>query len=149
MDGRRTQGRADAQKDNVALAHLYHEMKRCRKFGRIPLSGLGRDSVTGRQTDWCPDGHISKTYVLWGNKNKKGRYSHIILTINDSLQQQIRFNGSIFGNKCCRCNEGSLYSDRWGFANSKIPDQTGPLGAVLSGVLLFSIHSVIQIHNNR
>ena len=27
----------------------------------------------------------------------------------DSLQQQIHFNGNIFGNKCCRCNEGSLY----------------------------------------
>ena len=26
-----------------------------------------------------------------------------------SVQQQIHFNGNVFGNKCCRCNEGSLY----------------------------------------
>ena len=29
--------------------------------------------------------------------------------IKDSLQQQIHYNGNIFGNKCCRCNEGLLY----------------------------------------
>ena len=29
--------------------------------------------------------------------------------IKDSLQQQIHFNDSIFGNKCYRCNEGLLY----------------------------------------
>ena len=34
---------------------------------------------------------------------------HIILSIKDSLQQQIHYNGKIFGNKCCHCNEGSLY----------------------------------------
>ena len=34
----------------------------------------------------------------------------IILPIKDSLQQQIHFNGNIFGSKCCRYNEGSLYS---------------------------------------
>ena len=39
-------GRRDAQKNNAALAHLYHEGKRCSKFGRIPPSGLGGDSVT-------------------------------------------------------------------------------------------------------
>ena len=27
----------------------------------------------------------------------------------DSLQQLIHFNGNRFGNKCFRCNEGSLY----------------------------------------
>ena len=27
-----------------------------------------------------------------------------------SVQQQSHFNGNIFGNKCCRCNESSLYS---------------------------------------
>ena len=26
-----------------------------------------------------------------------------------SVQQQCHFNGNVFGNKCCRCNEGSLY----------------------------------------
>ena len=34
---------------------------------------------------------------------------HIILSIKDSLQQQIHFNGNIFANKCCHYNEGSLY----------------------------------------
>ena len=34
-----------------------------------------------------------------------------MLSIKDSLQQQIHFNGNTFGNKCCRCYaaEGSLY----------------------------------------
>ena len=36
-------------------------------------------------------------------------FLHIILSINISLQQQIHFNGIVFGNKCCRCNEDSLY----------------------------------------
>ena len=40
---------------------------------------------------------------------KQGLFLHIILSIKDSLQQQIHFSGNIFGNKCCRCNEGSLY----------------------------------------
>ena len=31
------------------------------------------------------------------------------LLINDALQQKIYFSGNIFGNKCCPCNEGSLY----------------------------------------
>ena len=34
----------DGQKNNVALAHPYHEGKSCSKFGYIPPSGLGRDS---------------------------------------------------------------------------------------------------------
>ena len=34
---------------------------------------------------------------------------HIILLITNSLQQQIHFNGNFFRNKCCRCNEASLY----------------------------------------
>ena len=32
------------------------------------------------------------------------------LLIKYSVQQQIHFNGNVFGNKCCRCNEGSLYT---------------------------------------
>ena len=35
------------------------------------------------------------------------KIKHIILSIKASLQQQIRLNGNIFWNKCCRCNEGS------------------------------------------
>ena len=41
--------------------------------------------------------------------NKTRSFLHIILSIKDSLQQQIHFNGNIFEIKCSRCNEGSLY----------------------------------------
>ena len=34
---------------------------------------------------------------------------HIYLLIRYSVQQQIHLNGNVFGNKWCRCNEGSLY----------------------------------------
>ena len=37
----------------------------------------------------------------------------MILSIKDSLQQQIHYNGNIFGNIFCRCNEGSLYIKGW------------------------------------
>ena len=56
MDGRQTYGRNDAQKNNAALAYPYHEGKRCSKFGRIPSSGLGVDSVKDRRTDGYTDG---------------------------------------------------------------------------------------------
>ena len=36
-------------------------------------------------------------------------FLHIILSIKNSLQQQIHYNGNIFWNECCRFNEGSLY----------------------------------------
>ena len=36
-----------------------------------------------------------------------------------SLQQQIHSNGNIFGNKCCRCNEGSLYQPLSDFFDAK------------------------------
>ena len=39
---------------------------------------------------------------------KQGPFLHIILSIKDSLQQQVHFNGNTFGNKCCRCNKSSL-----------------------------------------
>ena len=35
-------------------------------------------------------------------------WSYTVL-MQSSLQQQIHFNGNIFGNKCCHCNKGSLY----------------------------------------
>ena len=41
--------------------------------------------------------------------NKTRPFLHIILSIKDSLQQQIHYNGNIFGRKCSLCNEGSLY----------------------------------------
>ena len=37
-------------KNNVALAHLYYE-KSCSKFGLIPLSVLGEDSMMDRLID--------------------------------------------------------------------------------------------------
>ena len=40
---------------------------------------------------------------------KQGLFLPVILSIKDSLQRQINYNGNVFGNKCCRCNEGSLY----------------------------------------
>ena len=36
-------------------------------------------------------------------------FLHINLLIKYSVQQQIRFNGNVFGNKRCHYNEGSLY----------------------------------------
>ena len=50
-NGRTTDALTDAQRNNAAIAHPYHERKRCWKFGRIPPSGLGGDSVTYRRTD--------------------------------------------------------------------------------------------------
>ena len=47
---------------------------------------------------------ISKIYVLWGNKNKTRSFLHIILSNKDSLEQQIHYNGNIFGNKRVHCN---------------------------------------------
>ena len=35
--------------------------------------------------------------------------TYINLLIKYSVQEQIHFNGKAFGNKCCRCNGGSLY----------------------------------------
>ena len=45
-----------------------------------------------------------------GNKNKRKPFLHINLLIKYSVQQHIHVNGNVFGNKCCRCNEGSLYN---------------------------------------
>ena len=53
MTDRQTGGRTD----RLPLAHSYHEGKWCRKFGWIPPSGLGGDSVTDRRTD---DGRTEK-----------------------------------------------------------------------------------------
>ena len=36
-------------------------------------------------------------------------YLHINLLIKYSVQQQIHFNGNVFRNNCCRCNEVSQY----------------------------------------
>ena len=41
-------------------------------------------------------------------KIRTGPFLHINLLIKYYVQQQTRFNGNVFGNKCCRCNEGSL-----------------------------------------
>ena len=54
----------------------------------------------------------------WGDSNKYRKHMfYVEITIKQdlsyisiSVQQQIYFNGNVFGNKCCRCNEGSLYN---------------------------------------
>ena len=45
--------------------------------------------------------------------NKTRHFLCIILSIKKSLQHQIHFKGNIFGNKCCQCNEGSLYLQQY------------------------------------
>ena len=56
---------------------------------------------------------ISSSNICFIEKNKtfsiKNKALHIILTIMDSLEQQIHYNSNIFRNKCYSCNEGSLY----------------------------------------
>ena len=54
---------------------------------------------------------------------KKKSFLHIALLIKDSLQQQIQFNGNIFGNKCCRCNEGSLLITDKAYKGAKMRTQ--------------------------
>ena len=48
---------------------------------------------------------------MCGNTNKTRPFFHINLLIKYSVQQQIHFNGNVFGNKCYRLNEGSLYME--------------------------------------
>ena len=42
-------------------------------------------------------------------RTKQDLFLHINLLIKYSVQQQLHFTGNSFGNKRCRCNEGSLY----------------------------------------
>ena len=49
----------DEQKNNVALAHPYHEGKSGSRFGSILLSGLGGDRVM----DGWTDGHWRHFYT--------------------------------------------------------------------------------------
>ena len=56
----------------------------------------------------------------------------IIVSIKDSLEQQIQFNGNIFGNKCCHCNEGSLYL----FVCVEVLRPSQPSGVMSSAVSL-------------
>ena len=57
--------------------------------------------------------------------------SNIILSIKDSLQQQIHYNGNIFGNKFCRRNKGSLYM----YADSKGLDQSEHPYSLIQGLI--------------
>ena len=45
-------------------------------------------------------------------RTKTRPFLYINLLIKYSVQQQIHFNGNVFGNKWCRLNEGSLYQKR-------------------------------------
>ena len=46
-------------------------------------------------------------------RTKQDFYNISISSLRYSVQQQIHFNGNVFGNKCCRCNEGSSYHWIW------------------------------------
>ena len=63
--------------------------------------------------------NIFKQHMFWifelpqsGNSNKYPKHMFCEeIRIKQGLsytEQQIHYNGKIFGNKCCRCNEGSL-----------------------------------------
>ena len=43
--------------------------------------------------------------------NETKPFLYIILSVKNSLQQKIHFNGNILGSKCCRYNKGSLYQE--------------------------------------
>ena len=47
---------------------------------------------------------------LEDNKQFISNIPRINLLIKYSVQQLIDLNGNVIGNKCCHCNEGSLYS---------------------------------------
>ena len=64
----------DAQKNNVALTHPYHEGKWCCKFGRILSSCLGEDSVTDRQMDWRMDGGINSFNIAFLKKHGDNKF---------------------------------------------------------------------------
>ena len=57
--------------------------------------------------------HVIQNSLLWQFANKYGKHmfcEDVNLLIKYSVQEQIPFNGNVFGNKCCRYNEGSLYN---------------------------------------
>ena len=70
-------------------------------FTEIPV--LNANSVDPDQTPRSVASdlglHCFPVSILWDARLK---------WVKDSLQQQIRFNGNIFGNKCCHCIEGLL-----------------------------------------
>ena len=97
---------------------------------------------------------LESLYVLWGNGNKTMSFFHNNLSIKESLQQQIHFNGNIFGNKRCRCNGAdpgwflrgvrfdqttvltlSIWTDRY---EQTDPHQTPPNTAFDQGLHCFS-----------
>ena len=98
-------------------AHLHTMAKTSVKFQNDWPKTVGGVALTSqllmnRQMDeWT--GHstpISHLRANTGATKKTTRpFLHISLSIKDSLEQQIHYNGNIFRNKCCRCNEGSLY----------------------------------------
>ena len=67
MDNGRTDGRTEK---NVAFAHPCHEGKLCSKFGRIPSSGIGGDSVTDRRTDGRMEALIISASLFFFKKSE-------------------------------------------------------------------------------
>ena len=64
-------------------------------------------------------------------------FLYIILSIKDSVQQQIHFNGNVFGKKYCRSNVGSLYVN--------IPIEVNPFFKTQ----LYKIHLTVMWHNKK
>ena len=75
------------------------------------MSGLISRSIYIAIADSGPRGprYVGALLYYEEIKLKHGIFCISFLLIKNSLQQQIHFNGNIFGNKCCHSNEGSLY----------------------------------------
>ena len=76
-------GTMDARENNVALAHPYHEWKWCSKFGWIPPSGLGGDSVTDK---WTVDRRMD------GRRETKKLLSHTLSMSRSDAASLVEFH---------------------------------------------------------
>ena len=75
-----------------------------------PLYTNTRYNDKSRYNDnlYVPKASLNR-WRLMRNYAKTRSFLYVILSIKDSLQQQNHYKGNIFGNKCCRFNEGSQY----------------------------------------
>ena len=83
-----------------------------RNYAGTLLVSTPRNICFGYLTEKLYRGDSDKypKHTFYEGIRKHGICLHIILLIKDSLQQHIHFNGNIFGNECCICNEGSMYT---------------------------------------
>ena len=84
---------------------------------------------------WGDPNKYSKHMFYEEIRNEQGLPYILLLSIKDSLQQEIHVNGNIFGNKCCRCNEGSLYIYKQGTSLSDCAGAQADLGLHVRGRL--------------